>query len=265
MKYYSLLPLAYLVIGMTFLLPQSSYAGQETFDLRKLGPIQDNHSIPIAERIAQGVKYLKDELANPSKPEWGLAGGPIDTGYIQAVMTGVLQFPGAESPRILRRFRDQETNPLLKDRLTIALANTGAQDTVVDLLRIAREDPVPYIRRDAVAALFTMRQAPKPTDVPLRLRPGEKWHPLDAKVQQAFIEVLLLHLQDTYKHYNGSRQDEHFAYHVLATSARNYLRVMGYSAEPTSVGWRVADENGRIVRIIRTKEKPLLPQPTPLP
>ncbi|HZP81379.1 MAG TPA: hypothetical protein VFB21_07060 [Chthonomonadaceae bacterium] len=232
----------------------TAYGGQNGFNLAKLRPIVDDHSIPPAERIARGVAYLKEELASPSPESWGLAGGPIDTGYIQEVIVGVLAFPGVEAPKALRQQRDNATDKRMKDRLTISLGLAGAQDTIPDILRIARTDPEGAVRTTALRALTELATPPSPTEVPLRYLPGQVYHPLNAKAVQAMTEGFLSSLQDTYKRYTGVNKEQATPYYPAQFYSKLGLRLLGYQVETTKQGWRIFNSKGQLVREVALKQ-----------
>ena len=195
------------LLAATLLTATSPSNAQAGFDLRRLQEVSPPAKHPAAECVSMCVQWLRDEIANPSPDRWGMGGGPITSAYIQATITGALSFPGAKDPTLLRKYRDTEPRGRLRDCLTIALSMTGAMDTADDLLRIMKE-PDGALRCIAVRALGDLLIEPKPTDVPLRLRPGEEWKPLVRKSAHAVKQALLKALSDPYKAYRGARQQE---------------------------------------------------------
>lgn len=208
-----------------------------------------DQNVPVDQRIAKGIEYLKQELEQPTQPCWGMAGGPIDTGYVQVVIAGVIGQAAYENPEILRKFRDQETNPRVKELLTVSLAVTRARDTIPELLRIAASDKVPAIRGFALSVVDGFLRKPTETDRPIpgRLRPGEVWQPLDASTVDAVKRVALAALKDPAKHFRGPSQENALAFFAVQRGAAYILRLLGCVVEPVPEGWHVKNKRGQLV------------------
>jgi hypothetical protein len=225
------------------------------FDLARLTDVQGPTGKPVGERIALGVDFLRDEIANPSPDSWGLAGGPIDTGYILQQITRALSFPSARSPATLREYRDREPKGLLRDCLTIALGATGAQDGIPDLLRIASKEPLGGVRCEAIIVIGRIGRAPSRSDSPQRIRPGEVWKPLDPKTDAAIESALLAGLADTRMCYGGVRKVEANAWYANQYEAALGLRLRGRVVKHTRdgemvTGWRVLSKEGKLLHSV---------------
>ncbi len=241
------------------LLAQMSSLGQGGFDLRRVDAVQTPTTATAEQRIARGVAFLREELANPSPPRWGIGGGPIDSGYVQQVILGALRFPGAEAPAVLRAYRDRETDPRVKDRITIALARTGAQDTIPELVRILAKEPEGSIRYEAMIALAAFTRPPAATDVPRRVRPGETWKPLSADTRTAVASALLKSLDDPFRRFKGAVVNNDDVYYPLHEEAGRGLSRLGYTVQEVAegdvvAGWRVFDVQGRQVRTVKLEQ-----------
>ena len=241
-------------VAILLAMPVRSHA-QEGFDLRKLQQVIPPAKHPAKTCIEMCVGWLRDEIANPSPDRWGMAGGPIASAYIQATITGALSFPGAEEPALLRKYRDGEPKGRLRDCLTIALSLTGAMDTADDLVRIMSKESDGAIRCVTTRALGKLLIPPRPSNNPLRLRPGEEWKPLDAKQTHAVTKALLTALSDPYKTYRGVRQhDDGLCFPVQVEAARR-LATAGFTVKHTIkdgkvTGWRVTDRSSKLMRSV---------------
>jgi hypothetical protein len=238
------------VLALLLLLPGMAGAAQQGFNLGLLHPIIFDKSQPPAKRLDQGLAYLKGELAHPSPTVWGIAGGPIDTGYVQAQIVGTLAFPGSEVPRLLRQRRDGAKDPRLKKLLTVALGLTGAQDTFADLLQVARTDRHAAIRNTAMRAVTDLFRKPLPTDIPRRLRPGETWAPPTAAQKKAAVALFLFALRDPYVSYLGLNEKVGKAVYPVREEAASSLGQLGYTVERTPTGWLVTEKGGKVVHRI---------------
>lgn len=244
-----------LLVAAVALSAAGSRSAAQTFDLRQLGPIVDDHATPASNRIETAIGFLKAELNAPSKSSWGTGGGPVDSGYFQSQIVHALFFPGAEAPGVLRKYRDAASGRL-KDLLTIPLGALGARDTIPDLMRIAREDPEGKIRQYAVRALTELLKPRRPTDVPQRVLADKEWRPYDAKTLKAITETMFAALQDPCKHYYGVRQDEGSAFNPVQEQAIDGLQILGLVVTPVPTGWRVDDSKGIFVRMVKSKRAP---------
>ncbi len=244
-----------LFVVTSILLPNRLLAQGRTFDLSRMRPLTDDHKTPAEDRIATGIQCLEEELANPSEETWGMVAGPIDSGYIQGVIAGTIAFPGAEAPQFLRKKRDEAKDLRLKDLLTIALARTGAQDTIPDVARIAVKDPEGNIRTQAMVTLWNFTLTPAPTDNPLRVRPGEVWHPLNAKALKVMADTFVAGLQDTFARYMGDSKDEQYAFYPVQRVSGGGLARLGFNVQPTNFGYRVLDSKKKLVCEVKVKTK----------
>ena len=245
--------LAITVLAATSTTRASGQGPGQGFDLTRLRPVMEDTKTPAGKRLSQGIAFLRQELTNPSPERWGVGGGPIDTGYIQQSMTGAIAFPGADAPSALRKLRDVETNAAMKDRLTVALAMTGFQDTIPSLIRIARKEPVGAIRYQAVIAVTTLVSKPRTTDVPKRAHAAQAAAPMDNRNRQAVVAVLTDGLNDSFKRYNGAKGDNSSVYFPIQEQSAKALRLLGYDVKRIKVGWRLADSQGRFFRFIAVK------------
>lgn len=246
MKHFITSSLFVLACAVIFLLPQSVSAHTGSFEMTDLQSLY-NRTVPANLRIAQGIAYLKKEIASPRPAEWGPGGGPIDSEYVQDVIVETLAFPGSENPEALRHYRDTAPNRLLKDLLTVSLGLTGAQDTAPNLIRIAHTNTAGSIRLEALRALTGLCLPPKTTDVPPRIKPGEIWRPLDVRTQQAVRNALVGGLQDNFSRFRNPDQQEETAYFPVQEQAAELLRHLGYGVQATPLGWQVLDKQGQIL------------------
>ncbi len=233
------------LVLVLFLLPGTDVKAQG-FDFSKLSRVSRDTTVPPAERIALGITFLQEELANPTPLRPGYVGF-FDTGYVQSQIVRAISFPGTEAPEVLRRSCDQATDPRIKDLLTVALATAGQQDTAPDLIRILRKHPLGEIRREAIWAVPDLVLPPSPTDVPQRGKPGQVWRPLDSATLQAMAEALFAALQDPFKSYKVLDKEETVDFLVQEAAARA-CRFLGYTVKPSSTGWTVYNQRGAVVR-----------------
>jgi len=229
------------------------------FDLRKLAGVIDGNQTSAPNRIQLGIDYLIEEMAHPSQTRWGAGGGAIDTGSIRQSIIGAIAFPGAEMPSVLRCKRDMTSNELLRNYLTIALAETGAQDTISGLLKITTTESSGAIRLQAITALAQFMWPPAKTDVPKRLRDGETWHAIDSATARRITAILVNSLNDPYKGYQGLHDSEGASYYPIIEHARATLKRLGYrivevSKEGEISGWHVFDKNGHWIKDVPLKE-----------
>lgn len=227
-------------------------------DTRRLGEIFDNHSVPAIDRIALGVRFLRDELADPTPDRKDATPWGSTTAGVLAGITGSIAFPGSEAPTELRSLRDNERDGRVKGFLTIALALTGAQDTLPWLLKVAIKEPDGPVRRVAYRALGKLAQEPRPTDNPKRLRSGETWRPLDANTYTAVTRALMEAIADPYMTYrgmaalSGSVLDLTRRTFPTQDDAALYLKFLGFRVERVIeggmvTGWKVRDRKGELV------------------
>lgn len=114
-----------------------------------------------AERVEVCVRLLQEEMASPSAPGFGIGGGPIDSGYLQEVIMGVVGiFPQRvaqrEEIRALLAARLASTpasNEPMRERFTIMLGYTGDRAVVPQLVRMLEQHPEGFMRFSAVMAL----------------------------------------------------------------------------------------------------------------
>lgn len=258
--------LLYLVVPCGAQKPAAGVA-HKGFDLAQLAPLHDSSGGTPAERIAKGIAFLQQELANPSPPRWGVGGGPIDSGYVLQAIIGSIAFPGAEDPAALRRYRDQAISVRIKRLLTISLAETGAQDTIPDLLRLVRSEPEGGVRYEAVLALSKFLRPPADTDVPKRLRPGEVWAPLNGRTVTAITDALIASLQDPFTRYRGPHDNAGTPYYPIMEQARVSIQRVGLVAEPVIqndklIGWNVFTAEGQLFRSVALKRPLAMPTGT---
>jgi hypothetical protein len=264
------LTLTYAVIGL-----QICGLGQAPFDFARIRELKDTSSgVPAAERLARSIALLKEECTIVRKPLWGAAGGPVDSGYIQSVVTGTVAFVGSELPDKLREFRNREADPNVKDCLTIAMGEIGEQAVIPDLLRLALKDREGAIRQNAVIALGRMALPNQPT-LP---GPWSRRKPLTVVDRTAIANALMAALADPFGRYhkanrtNPSRYDAGTGrwivgtndlapdmsslYYPVQNQAAEGLQLLGYRVKQQRVGdlvggWWVFDKEGRVVHNVK--------------
>jgi hypothetical protein len=119
-----------------------------------------------AKRVEACVRLLQEEMASPSAPEFGIGGGPIDSGYLQEVIMGVVGvFPQRAAQReeirallAARLASTPASNQALRERFTIMLGYTGDRAVVPQLVRMLEQHPEGFMRFSAVMALREIEQ-----------------------------------------------------------------------------------------------------------
>lgn len=104
---------------------------------------------------------LKQEMASPSIPMMGEGGGPIDSGYLQAVIVGSVctyAQKGVEREAIRKVVAERleavpATDNAMHDRLTIILGLTGDPSAVAPVMKILDESTEWFLRAMAATAL----------------------------------------------------------------------------------------------------------------
>jgi hypothetical protein len=246
------------VLAFVWLSPGSAgtAAQDSVYRHELLGPLQDNRIAP-AERVPRAIDYLKYELEHPTASGWGLAGGPIDTGYVQSVLVSLVASCGNEEPALIREEAARLPAGRTRELLLLALGLTRDKETVPLLLRLARTDPVPRIRLLARSALIGFLRPPRASSVvlPNRMRPDEKWSPLEGEQRRAAAVLFLDSLADPMKHFLGPDKGRGVATFPVQEVSANALRLMGYSVTPVTNlnrtllrAWEVRDAHGRLVR-----------------
>lgn len=110
---------------------------------------------PEGERLAGILAIMRKELRDPGQATMGLGGGPIDSGYVLKVGTGILgREVGAERLKSARR---KEPNPEMRQLLAVALALAGDASLTPEVRRLARAHRYGRVRAGALMALAEQR------------------------------------------------------------------------------------------------------------
>ena len=141
--------------------PSARPSERHTFDLTKLQKFRFDKPMTSQQRLEGLLKYLKEEMANPSYPGIGPGGGPIDSGYIQLQMIGVLGH--TVDPKDIAAARDKEADPAMRQRLTLALGRAGDRSVAQELAEILTHHPKGFMRRAAARGLHEVK-APSSKD-----------------------------------------------------------------------------------------------------
>ncbi len=246
-----------LVLTISALCSLSSFAQERrTFDSRQIAPVQSGKPSLAVERIKQGIQFLEQELKVPSDSSWGVGGGPIDSGYIQGVMVGVLQFPGSQSPDTLKQcWRDAE-DKRVKELLAIPLAAIGDREMIPTMIRLATGDKEGSIRMEAILALRAFLLPRDKYDVPQKVLTPDPWRPLDKKTAGAIIETFMTCLQDPFKRYYGTVKSEGAIYYPVQEQTEISLKSIGLRVMRGTTTLLLMDKKGAIVRTIPRKQEP---------
>ena len=127
-------------------------------------------TIPIApatapvDRVDRCLKLLQEEMASPSSPEFGMGGGPIDSGYLQEVIMGdVCTFAQKQPEReeirqvVAKRLESTpKSDKAMRERLTIMLGICGDKSVVTQLIDIMEHHKEGYMRFEAAWSLQNM-------------------------------------------------------------------------------------------------------------
>ena len=101
-------------------------------------------------------------METPTPPALGPGGGPIDSGYVQGVIVGVMGQTVA--PKDLSRARAEETNPVLQDHLAVALGLAGDKSVTSQLIEILKREPNGALRQNVAIGLADFKESSvKPT------------------------------------------------------------------------------------------------------
>lgn len=109
------------------------------------------------ERVQRCLSLLKEEMASPSTPCWGMVGGPIDTGYLQSVIMGSIctfheQGLVREKIRSLVKSELASTpikDKALRDRLVLVVGWTGDKGVISQIIAILENSAEPFMREQA--------------------------------------------------------------------------------------------------------------------
>lgn len=86
------------LLGCAGALCQAKAASETTAALRK--ELETDPAPSPATRVEVCLRLLQEEMASPSAPEFGVGGGPIDSGYLQEVIMGsVCTFAQSQAER----------------------------------------------------------------------------------------------------------------------------------------------------------------------
>lgn len=171
-------------------------AGETSAALRKLSEGVLPQS--AAQRVDTRIQLLKEEMAFPSSPAFGIGGGPIDTGYLQRVIMGSVCTAaqrGAEREEIRRLVSARMVSlsvseSALVDRLAIMLGCCGDPAAGPKLVQILEKHPDGYMRFNAAMALGEM---PGYVEAIPALR--------RAMVSDTYARI---RLSDSFQHYNSA-------------------------------------------------------------
>ena len=122
-------------------------------------------ALSAADRVDGCLELLEQEMMSPSTPAFGMGGGPIDTGYLQAVIMGSVCTYGHKEAerdeiRSIVAAKLQSTpasNRAMRDRLTIILGHTGDVSVAPQLISILENHPDGFMRCSTSQALREMR------------------------------------------------------------------------------------------------------------
>lgn len=135
--------------------PSAAPSERHCFDLTKLQKFYFDKTMTSQQRLDGLVKYLKEEMADPSYPGIGPGGGPIDTGYIQRMMIWALgQTVDAAD---LAKARKATEDSALHQRFTVALGRAGDRSLVRDLCEMVVKDPRGFMREAAASSLRELK------------------------------------------------------------------------------------------------------------
>jgi hypothetical protein len=121
------------------------------FDLTRLRKFYDDKDMDPNTKMQQLVIYLKNEVNNPSQPRMGVGGGPIDTVYIQNVITTVMA--QTVPNKTLLEALNKEADEKIKDRIMIALVFAGDKTFVPRVRSFLKRDEDNMLREGAALAL----------------------------------------------------------------------------------------------------------------
>jgi len=127
------------------------------FDLTNLQKFYFDKTMTSQQRLQGLMEYLKKEMADPSYPGFGPGGGPIDNGYIQLQMIGVLGH--TVDAKDIAAARDKATNPALRQRLTLALGQAGDRRVAQELAKILLHHPRGFMREAAARGLYEIKDS----------------------------------------------------------------------------------------------------------
>lgn len=120
------------------------------FDMSKLWRPDEEKTMTDQQRLDAVLGYLKEEMGNPTTPHISM-GGQVDSGYVQAQ---IIQHMGrtVTAPQIAKA-RARETDPALRDRLTLALGQAGDESVMPQLIEMLGDHPEGFLRKCAARAL----------------------------------------------------------------------------------------------------------------
>ncbi len=120
------------------------------FDLSRLWRPDEEKTMTGQQRLDSRLGYLKEEMGNPTTPFISM-GGQLDSAYVQAQ---IIQDMGrtVTAPHIAKA-RAKETDPALRDRLTLALGLAGDESVMPQLIEMLGDHPEGYLRKCAAEAL----------------------------------------------------------------------------------------------------------------
>lgn len=101
------------------------------------------------QRLDALLGYLKEEMENPTTPF--ISFGQIDSGYVQAQI--IKKMGRTVTAAQIAKARARETDPALRDRLTLALGRAGDKSVMPQLIEMLGDHPEGYLRKCAAEAL----------------------------------------------------------------------------------------------------------------
>ena len=144
--------------------------------LSGLGTTASAKGLSTQQRLVREINSLRHEIQSPTPTrEGGMIAGTCSS-LVQSALIVAMSEDAAHDTTLLRQQRDMLTgphDPVLRDRLTVALGLTGVQDTIPGLLRIARTDPFVGARTAALEALAAFA------------KPASRGHPAPALQETA--------------------------------------------------------------------------------
>jgi hypothetical protein len=134
----------------------SNDSSHGNFNLTRLRKFYDDKDMDPNTKMRQLVTYLKNEVNHPSQPGMGVAGGPIDTVYIQNVITVVM---AQTVPRkTLLEALNKEVDEKIKDRIMIALVFAGDKTFVPRVQSFLKRDEENVLREGSARALIDVNK-----------------------------------------------------------------------------------------------------------
>ena len=137
--------------------PAGGQTAEKRFDSTKLQKFYDDREMTSQQRLDGLLGYLKEEIGSPTPPALGIGGGPIDSGYVQGAIVGVMGWTVAAADLVAAR--TQETNPALQERLTVALGIAGDKSMIPHLIPILAHHPEGFLRQTAAIALADFKES----------------------------------------------------------------------------------------------------------